>query len=131
MMEIQHWRLRDRYYRLLGNKCKDCGSEFFPPVYRCKDCKSENLVDKEMPRRGKIITYTHLYEPLPGFEAQLPVTLAMIELENGVKVIGQIVDSPTDKISTGQAVRAVVRRMRVDGESGQILYGYKFVIDER
>ena len=126
-MAIRHWRVRDRYYRLVGSKCKDCGDEFFPPVYRCKGCGSERIADREMPRTGKIITYTLLHETLPGFEAQAPLYLAVVELENGARVLTQIVDSPDDAVRTGAKVRATVRRVVVDGESGQITYGYKFL----
>jgi len=125
---IQHWRIRDRYYRLVGSRCKDCGEEFFPPVYQCKACGSERIMDKEMPRTGKIMTYTVLHEPLPGYEAQSPLYLAVVRLENGARVLTQIVDSPEETIRTGARVRATVRRARVDGESGQISYGFKFIV---
>ncbi len=127
-MAIQHWRVRDRYYRLMGSKCMNCGAEYFPPVYRCRSCGSEKIKDKDMPRTGKIVTYTHLHEPLPGFEAQAPFYLAVVKLDNGARVLTQIVDSPDDSIRTGAKVVATVRRARVDGESGQITYGYKFVV---
>ena len=128
-MAIQYWRQRDRYYRLIGSKCKDCGAEFFPPLYKCRKCGSENIEDKEMPKSGKIMTYTQLHEPLPGFEAQAPFYLAVVELENGGRVLTQIVDSPDESVKIGAKVRATTRKIRVDGESGQILYGYKFVVE--
>ncbi len=127
-MSIMYWRIRDRYYRLIGSKCAACGAEFFPPVYRCKKCGSESIKDKEMPKTGKIMTYTHLHEPLPGFEAQAPLFLAVVELENGARVLTQVVDSPAEAVKTGAKVAATTRRIRVDGESGQIVYGYKFKI---
>ena len=127
-MGIQQWRIRDRYYRLIGSKCEDCGDDFFPPVYQCRGCGSEHIVDKEMPRTGRIMTYTVLHEPLPGYEAQTPLYLAVVKLDNGARMLTQIVDSPEDAVKTGAKVRATVRRARVDGESGQIIYGYKFVI---
>lgn len=127
-MSIQYWRIRDRYYRLMGNKCEECSAEFFPPVYRCRKCGSAKLVDVEMPKTGKIMTYTQLHEPMPGFESQAPLFLAVIELDNGARVLSQIVDTPDDAVKTGARARAVVRRVRVDGDSGQILYGYKFIV---
>lgn len=128
-MSIQHWRVRDRYYRLLGNRCTACGNEHFPPVYSCRKCGSDKLEDKEMPKTGKIITHTELHEPLPGFEDQAPFHLAVVELTNGARVLSQVVDSPSESVKTGAKVRAVTRRVRVDGESGQIHYGYKFVVE--
>jgi uncharacterized protein len=123
---IQYWRLRDRYYRLIGSRCESCGAEFFPPVYRCKKCGSDGIADKEMPQTGKILTYTQLHEPLPGFEALAPFYLAVVRLDNGTRVLTQIVDTPGDAVKTGAKVKAVTRRARVDGESGQIIYSYKF-----
>jgi len=127
-MSIQHWRIKDRYYRLMGNKCSKCGREYFPPVYRCRSCGSEQLKDTEMPKEGKIVTYTQLHEPLPGFEPQAPFFLAVVELSNGAKVLTQIVDTPDEAVRSGAKARATVRRAMVDGESGQIIYGYKFIV---
>ena len=79
-----------------------------------------------MPQKGKILTYTRLHEPLPGFEAQTPFYLAVVRLDNGARVLAQVVDSPDEAVKTGARVRATVRRVRVDGDSGQIIYGYKF-----
>jgi scaffold protein (connect acetoacetyl-CoA thiolase and HMG-CoA synthase) len=127
-MSIQHWRIRDRYYRLIGSKCANCGYECFPPVYRCRKCGSERIKDKEMPKTGKIMTYTQLHEPLPGFESQTPLFIALVELENGARVLTQVVDSPEESVKTGAKVRATIRRAMVDGDSGQITYGYKFIV---
>jgi len=127
-MAIQYWRIRDRYYRLIGSRCAKCGSEYFPPVYRCRKCGSREIADAEMPRTGKILTYTILHEPMPGFEAEAPFPLALIRLENGAVVLSQVVDSPEESVRTGANVRATLRRVRVDGDSGQIVYGYKFVV---
>lgn len=82
-----------------------------------------------MPKTGKIITYTQLHEPLPGFEAQAPFFLAVVKLDNGAKVLTQIVDSSDESIKTGAKVRATIRRATVDGDTGQIVYGYKFIVD--
>jgi uncharacterized OB-fold protein len=128
-MAIQYWRNRDRYYRLIGVQCSGCGKEYFPPVYKCRACGSDELFDKEMPKEGKIITFTKLYETLPGFEAQAPLFLALVELKNGVRVLGQVVDSSDDRVRVGSQVRAVFRRIKTDGESGQIIYGYKFIVE--
>lgn len=83
-----------------------------------------------MPRKGKLITYTFLHEPMEAFQDQIPLTLGIIELEEGVRFPAQIVDSSPDKVKIGANVEAVFRRIRVDGESGQIQYGYKFRISK-
>jgi uncharacterized OB-fold protein len=44
-------------------------------------------------------------------------------------VLSQVVDSPDESVKSGAKVRATVRRAKVDGETGQITYGYKFIVD--
>jgi len=125
-MSVSYWRRRDQYYRLLGVKCEDCGAEYYPPVYVCRRCGGERFSEVEMPRTGRILTYTILYEPMAGFRDQVPLTYAIVELDNGVRVLGQVVDNLDGSISVGDRVRVVFRRVRVNGEDGQIYYGYKF-----
>ena len=126
-MSIPHWRLKDRYYRLLGSKCSDCGSEFFPPVYVCRRCGSEHIEDREMPRSGVILTYTILREEMAGFENQMPLTFAIVKLENGVKVLGQVVDSQAEQVEIDARVKHVFRKVK-DEDGEPILYGYKFQV---
>jgi len=126
MSEISHWRTKGRYYRLLGSKCEECGGEYYPPVRICPKCGSRRIVDKEMPKRGKILVHTVLYSPLSGFEDQVPMILAFVELENGVRVFSQITDAKPEEVKDGDEVEMVFRRVRVLGRDGQILYGYKF-----
>lgn len=81
-----------------------------------------------MPKDGTVLTYTRLHEPLPGFESQAPFYLAVVELTNGARVLTQIVDTPEEGVKIGAKAKATVRRAKVDGESGQIIYGYKFYL---
>ncbi len=125
-MSIPYWRMRDRYYRMLGNKCEKCGAEYFPSVNLCRKCGSDALHLAEMPRDGELISYTLQKESLSGFEDQEPMVFGLIRLKNGVRILGQIVDIPYESLSVGSRVRAVFRKIKTDGESGQIYYGYKF-----
>ena len=127
IVSISYWRLKDRYYRLVGLRCQDCSTEYFPPVYKCRKCGSLKLNDTEMPKSGKVLTYTILQETMKGFEDQEPLLLGIVRLTNGVKILAQIVDTPVDQVHIGDRVKAVFRRVKADGESGMIYYGYKFV----
>jgi uncharacterized protein len=128
-MSVPFWRMRDRYYRILGNKCESCRSEFFPALIVCRKCHSTKLVDVEMPKSGKLLSYTLQKESLPGFEDQEPMIFGLVQLDNGVKIITQIVDAPYESLKEGERIKAVFRKVRTDGESGQIFYGFKFGLD--
>ena len=125
-MSVSYWRLRDRYYRLMGVRCEQCQADFFPPVYICRSCGSQKMVDKEMPRTGTIVTYTELRETMTGFEDHEPLLLAVVQLDNGVRILTQLVDPATESVGIGDRVRAVFRKVRELGPAGQIHYGFKF-----
>jgi uncharacterized OB-fold protein len=125
-VSVPFWRMRDRYYGILGNKCSNCGAEYFPPLSICRKCRSTNMKDERMPHSGSLLSYTMQKESLPGFEEQEPMIFGLVKLENGVRIVAQIVDTPYESLKRGNKVRAVFRRIKSDGESGQIFYGYKF-----
>lgn len=125
-MSVPYYRMRDRYYRMLGNKCEKCSAEFFPPVNICRACRSADLKLHEMPNIGKLLSYTLQKESVTGFEEQEPMVFGLIELSNGVRVVAQVVDFPYESLKIGSRVKAVFRRIKADGPSGQIYYGYKF-----
>jgi hypothetical protein len=79
-----------------------------------------------MPEEGVVVTWTRLYEPMKGFEDQVPLTLAIIRLTNGVRVLAQIADDQGN-LAIGDRVRLTLRKIRAEGEDGPIFYGYKFV----
>lgn len=126
LVAVPFWRMRDRYYRILGSRCKKCGTEFFPPVNVCRKCKSKDLEEREMPRVGTLLSYTLQRESLFGFEDQEPMIFGLVKLSNGVNIVSQIVDIPYESLKEGMKLDAVFRRVRNDGEAGQIFYGYKF-----
>ena len=81
-----------------------------------------------MPHTGKIISYTLSYESMPGFEYELPMSIGLIKLDNGVNMVSQLVDSEVEDIKINANVKAVFRKINADGNSGQIYYGYKFKV---
>jgi uncharacterized protein len=123
------WRRYSERYNLMGNHCENCKNDFFPTKIVCPNCgRHGKLTPKEMPREGKIISYTEVLVGPTGFENQTPYTLAIIELTNNVRVLSQIVDSQKDAIKTGATVRKVFRKISDPHHEAAIAYGYKFTI---
>ncbi len=81
-----------------------------------------------MPLQGKIYSFTLVNASPVGFEFETPYFIAIIELDNGVKVLSQVVDSEEEKVKIGAPVKVVFRRIQTDGEQGAIAYGYKFKV---
>ena len=122
-----NWRRYSERYRLEGSHCTHCNSYFFPVREICPKCRRTGKIEKaEMPRKGKIISYTKEFVAPEGFENETPYFLALIELENKARLLTQLVDSPEDKIKTGSKVEMAFRRIGDVDSQGIINYGYKF-----
>ncbi len=72
-----------------------------------------------------MITYTTIYSATEDFERLTPYNLAIIQLDEGPKLTGQVVCSPED-MKIGMRVRPVFRILGKEGERGIIYYGTKF-----
>lgn len=123
----RYWREIPQRYRLEANVCDGCGNKHFPPRLVCPECGSRNLSSTTLSDRGKILTYTIIYTPPARFVDQSPYAMAIVELEDGVKLTAQIVDIEFDELEVGLPVKIEFRKIYESGESGILCYGYKFV----
>ena len=121
------WRKIPERYRLIGSKCVTCGSYYFPRRKICPKCRRKGkLEDVELSKTGKVYTFTKIYVPPTGFEKQAPYLMAGVELDDGVKVTGQIVDADLSEVKIGSRVEAIFRIIQKDDPEGLIHYGFKF-----
>lgn len=74
---------------------------------------------------GTIVTFTTIYNATEDFERLTPYNLAIIQLDEGPKITGQIVSSSTS-VKIGMRVRPVFRILGKEGDRGIIYYGTKF-----
>ena len=125
-----YWRLRKSKYNLVGSKCTSCGTVFFPPRKVCPKCRSKGkLEDFEFSGNGKIVTWTAIHAAPEGFEYQVPYPVAIVQLDEGVNIAGQIVGD-IKNVRSGKRVKPVFRRMFSDDPDGLIHYGIKFELVE-
>ena len=123
-----YWRLQKQKYTLTGTRCSTCGSVYFPPKSFCPKCRRKgNIEEFKFSGKGKIVSYTIVRVPPEGFEKYAPYAVAIIELDEGTRITGQIVDDIND-VETGKRVETVFRRISEDGDSGLIHYGLKWKI---
>ncbi len=126
------WRESDHRYRMVAHKCGNCSKVYFPPRDVCPDCHRDSIgkmKEMELSGNGSIFSFTVVHDVPPAFKRQRPYILALIKLDEGPVVTGQIVDTPSSEVEMGKRVHSVFRKIREDGASGIIQYGYKFVLD--
>jgi hypothetical protein len=86
------------------------------------------MEDVRLAERGKLLTYSIIRNPPREFEEFAPYIIAIVELDDGVRVLSQIVDASEDQLVEGMRLETVLRRYSQDGEEGIIRYGLKFRI---
>jgi uncharacterized OB-fold protein len=73
-----------------GTVCKDCGVKYFPPRADCAKCFSKNMDWFEMPKKGKLETFTTAqYAPF-GFEGDPPYTMGVVDFGGGLKLFARL-----------------------------------------
>lgn len=131
-----YWRTIPQRYKLVGHKCKKCGSVNFPPKGVCKYCNvSSEFEEVKLSGRGRVHTYVLISAggAPPEFAeqekagGQYPV--AIVQLEEGPKVIGQLADVDPKEVRIDMPVLAELRRIYT--EEGVIRYGFKFAPDRK
>ena len=74
--------------------CGPCGEAYFPPSPYCPRCLSDNVEWKPASGRGRLHTYLISQRPAPGFEADVPYAIAIVELDEGPRMMSNIVGVP-------------------------------------
>ncbi|NWG01591.1 MAG: Zn-ribbon domain-containing OB-fold protein [Syntrophaceae bacterium] len=73
-----------------GTVCKDCGTKFFPPRADCANCFSKKMDWFEMPKRGKLETFTTAYYAPFGFEGDPPYSMGVVDFGGGLKLFARM-----------------------------------------
>ena len=129
MVVARYWRQQDQRYNLAGNECTICGRRFYPQKTMCPNCHRRSLGNMRkyyFSGDGTVSSFTVVHEGMPQYKAQIPYVLALIDLKEGDKIIGQIVDCDPKDIEIGRQVEMVFRKLGEEGRSGTIQYGFKF-----
>jgi uncharacterized OB-fold protein len=75
---------------------------------------------------GKVHSFTIIRVPPEGFKEYTPYIIAIVQLDEGAKVLSQIVDCDPKDAKIGMRVSSCFRRIRTENETGLVLYGFKF-----
>ena len=72
-------------------RCIDCGNKpYFYPRFFCPTCLGTNVEWFQTSGKGKLHTYMINHRPAPGFEAESPYAIAIVELDEGVRMMTNI-----------------------------------------
>lgn len=102
--------------RILIQQCNDCQKWIFYPRRHCSHCLSHNVEFREVSGSGELYTYTIARVPtLPEFAGPEPQVLAVVELDEGVRLNSTLIGLSEDQIKVGMRLKPVRARVSEDG----------------
>jgi uncharacterized OB-fold protein len=94
--------------RLMGSVCRGCGFTSFPPRADCPECLSDDFGYQEISGRGTIYTFSRIEAAPTGFDDEIPYTVAVVDLEEGGRLLAWVGDSiGQDNVAIGMEVQVV------------------------
>jgi uncharacterized OB-fold protein len=86
--------------------CLRCAARFRFAHAWCPRCWSQELDFVVASGRGKVTNFCVVHQaPYPAFEESVPYVLALVELEEGVRMMSNVIDCPPERVSIGLEVR--------------------------
>ena len=134
------WRFNPEWYRLIGSRCKQCGTVHYPRKMVCVyPCTSHDMEETQLSHTGNIVYggFAPRATGTGGYVDAQPQFFTTVKLDNGPHVMGELVNLPLDFVRRvifnpreketiyGKKVRMVLRRFRKH-DNGDITYGHKF-----
>lgn len=95
--------------RLSIQRCVECGTHRHPPSPVCHSCQSFEREWVVSPGRGRVWSFAIVREPLEGWSGELPNVIAIVELEEGVKIVSSIGGPEAEEIKIGTEVEIEFR----------------------
>ena len=74
--------------------CGDCGKAHLPPGPVCPVCFGDRLDWRKASGRGTVTTFTVVHQPwFPAFKAEIPYNIVQVELEEGPRLVANVVSA--------------------------------------
>ena len=91
-------------HELLIQRCASCGALRHPPRPMCPHCQSLEWDTVKSSGKGTVYTFVvHHYPPVRGFEP--PHVPAVIELEEGTRILSDVIGIDPSKVEVGLPVQ--------------------------
>ena len=94
--------------QLRFQRCKPCNTWRHVPREMCASCGSFEWEWEKSCGRGRIFTWTVVERPMhPSFARGLPYAPVIVEMEEGVRLLSQVVDCSPDQLEIDACVEVV------------------------
>jgi len=97
-----------REHRIMLPWCRVCDRPHWPPGPVCPFCFGTALTWQQASGQGTISSWVVVHKAwLPAFAADIPYNAVQVELEEGVRLTGNLIGAPNAALKVGLAVEVV------------------------
>lgn len=101
--------------RLLLRRCDDCDATSFYPRSFCPSCWSENVSWTQASGRATLYTWSVVHaNDLPPFAERVPYVAAVVDLEEGPRMMTNVIDCAADDLQIGMDLVVTFQRRTDD-----------------
>ena len=93
--------------KLLIQRCSDCGVLRHPPQPACGQCGSFESDWQEASGKGTVYSFVIQRHPTHPFFHDVPYNVVLVELEEGTRLVSNLLEVEPDEIRIGMAVEVV------------------------
>ena len=106
--EARHFFAAAAENRLELQRCADCGRVWFYPRPACVACGAERFSWIVASGRGRVHSHSTVHRaPSPEFRERAPYVVALVDLEEGPRMMANIVGEGALGVSIGDALELV------------------------
>jgi len=97
-----------RRHELVVQRCRGCGAHRFPARDLCSRCLSREAEWVRVAGRGTVFSFAVMHQVYhPGFAAEVPYAVVLVELEEGARLLSNVVGCAPEDITIGMPVEVV------------------------
>jgi hypothetical protein len=97
-----------RRHELVVQRCRGCGTHRFPARDICSRCLSREAGWVRVSGRGTVFSWATMHQVYhPGFAADVPYAVIVVELEEGARLVSNLVACAPGEIVAGMPVEVV------------------------
>lgn len=96
-----------REHRLVIQRCLDCGAHRFPAATFCAACRSDRSEWVQASGKGRVFSWIVVNHPVPKdvYGPDVPYVVALVTLEEGVRLVSNIVGCDPSAVVADMPVR--------------------------
>jgi len=110
--ELRPFFAAAREGRLVVQRCVGCGRRRFPPRDICSECLGREADWVGSSGRGHLVSFNVMHQVYhPGFAAEVPYAVVLVELKEGPRITSNLVGVPANEVRIGMPVKVVFEKL--------------------